>query len=611
MNQYHLSKTDFKIAQSCAAKLWYKKHGYQTATDQDEYMMMLADGGYMVGKMAQLLYPDGINIDGRTDGAIERTEALLEKEDVILFEAAIQSEHKLIRVDILEKKGNTLRLIEVKSKSFDSIEFMTKTQLGKKYFVGDWKDYIQDITYQKFVLQEKFPNSKIECFLFLPDKAKTTPVEGLINWFQLIEVQKSPTFRAVEVEFTGDLKELQTAHILELVDVNQEVEVEMNEIIHNSKIYLEALAKDEQIKTPISTVCRDCEYTVTDEAHQISGFKKCWGGLADVKPHILGLTQLGNINNRKDFKNIINDLIKDRKVSIYDVPIEVLTNPNGEPYYKNRPYYQRTQKSEFLLDGFKEAINNIKYPLHFIDFETSQMAIPYHRDMRPYGKVIFQWSCHTISHPGAEPVHSEWINADESYPNFRFANALKNQVGDDGTLMTWSPYENVMLKNIFNSMKDQGIDDAELHNWLERTAKHFDEDDTNIIDMNILALNYYFHPLMGGRTSIKVTLPAVLHSCSSPRVEKWLKEENLFSRNDAGDLINPYELLPHIEIYEQAEKIKDGAGAMRAYQDMMYGKDSRDSIIKEKYRNGLLKYCKLDTLAMVIIWEHWMTLINK
>ena len=49
-----------------------------------------------------------------------------------------------------------------------------------------------------------------------------------------------------------------------------------------------------------------------------------------------------------------------------------------------------------------------------------------------------------------------------------------------------------------------------------------------------------------------------------------------------------------------------GTGAMRAYQDMLYGEQKDNEDIKEKYRSSLLQYCKLDTLAMVIIWEYWM-----
>ena len=65
------------------------------------------------------------------------------------------------------------------------------------------------------------------------------------------------------------------------------------------------------------------------------------------------------------------------------------------------------------------------YPLHFIDFETATAALPYHKGMSPYEAVAFQWSCHTISQPGVEPEHYEWINLDQKFPNFEFARSLK------------------------------------------------------------------------------------------------------------------------------------------------------------------------------------------
>ena len=59
----------------------------------------------MVGKLATLLYPDGILIETGTDHqeAINKTKEYLGQENVILFEAAIESKGKLIRVDILER----------------------------------------------------------------------------------------------------------------------------------------------------------------------------------------------------------------------------------------------------------------------------------------------------------------------------------------------------------------------------------------------------------------------------------------------------------------------------------------------------------------------------
>ena len=83
---------------------------------------------------------------------------------------------------------------------------------------------------------------------------------------------------------------------------------------------------------------------------------------------------------------------------------------------------------------------------------------------------------------------------------------------------------------------------------------------------------------------------------------------------DATGLINPYKLLPAsqmIDAYGEDEEedngylVNEGTGAMRAYQDMLYGLAKNDPEKKAKLREGLRIYCKLDTLAMVVIWEHW------
>ena len=59
-----------------------------------------------------------------------------------------------------------------------------------------------------------------------------------------------------------------------------------------------------------------------------------------------------------------------------------------------------------------------------------------------------------------------------------------------------------------------------------------------------------------------------------------------------------------MDIYERAETIKDGTGAMRAYEDLMFGLRKGNHRIRP-HRKALLRYCKLDTLSMVIIWEYW------
>ena len=79
MSKY-LSKSDFQIASSCTKKLVYKKGLYPTANDTNEYMKILSQGGYIVGKMATLLFPDGIEIEGNTWECIQQTNELMKKD---------------------------------------------------------------------------------------------------------------------------------------------------------------------------------------------------------------------------------------------------------------------------------------------------------------------------------------------------------------------------------------------------------------------------------------------------------------------------------------------------------------------------------------------------
>lgn len=118
----HLSKSDFQLASSLPKKLVYKTSKYPTANDTSGYMEMLAQSVYVVGKMAALLFPDGIEIEFNTQDCIAQTQNLLLLENVILFEPTIISGQKLVRVDILMKQGNTLHLIEVKAKSQNTDE---------------------------------------------------------------------------------------------------------------------------------------------------------------------------------------------------------------------------------------------------------------------------------------------------------------------------------------------------------------------------------------------------------------------------------------------------------------------------------------------------------
>ena len=118
-----LSKSDFKLARSCVTKLYYKERRYPQNSEDNPYLAMLAEGGYMVEQLAKVMFPDGIAVEyDRADpeGSAAKTTELLQRDHVTLFEATLLKEGKLARVDILRKSGSRFELIEVKSVSFDS-----------------------------------------------------------------------------------------------------------------------------------------------------------------------------------------------------------------------------------------------------------------------------------------------------------------------------------------------------------------------------------------------------------------------------------------------------------------------------------------------------------
>ena len=585
-----LSKTDFKIARSCITKLYYKKKRYPSGTQSDPFMELLAEGGYMVGKLAQILYP-GTTIE-RMEGTAEQTRELLKQENICIHEAAIEINGKIIRIDILNKKGKLLELIEVKSKSWDSNEY----SLDNKQTRRELKEYLEDVAYQYYVLKQAYPEYEIKPYLFLPDKAKRTKIEGLNGQFSIIQLPETKSgFRGMEVSFNGDIYALRKDDIMTLVLV-EKIILEMQEEIQTESTRflstLDPVIKKEQEQ--ISIHCRDCEYWIA-ENETPNGFAECWGGNTNIEHHMLNLTQLGNIN--RILKDGINEKIANGSISYKDLDAEAFIDK-----YNNRPYYQVTAKKEIILPELFDEIK-FKYPICFIDFEVSKMALPYHKGMRPYENVAFQWSCHTLNRNG-KLTHTEWINTEESFPNFQFAESLMEQINNAGTVLIWSPYENTILKDISEQMDIYGYDNPVLKKWLDEFVRHDKEDSHGYIDQAAIANKYYHHPMAKGKYGIKSILPSVLQETKSPAIETWLNELNLYGLNPDGSIKSPYDLLPVIEV-DESTTVKDGTGAVRAYQDMMFGRYKNDPFLKAKLKDALLQYCRLDTLAMVIILEYW------
>ncbi len=90
------------------------------------------------------------------------------------------------------------------------------------------------------------------------------------------------------------------------------------------------------------------------------------------------------------------------------------------------------------------------------------------------------------------------------------------------------------------------------------------------------------------------------------------KDKVWIKLNDEGNVISPYKQLPpmfenvdtdDIELLINGDRLADGGAAMTAYSRMQF--TEMTDLESREIQKALLKYCELDTLAMVMIWEYW------
>ena len=471
-------------------------------------------------------------------------------------------------------------------------------------------EYLEDVTFQVMVLRELFPNADIRPFLIMPDKSKTTHIDQVQSLFKLRRVQQpGRKFTSVVVDFTGDAELLRNDHFLTQVPVDDEVNLLLPYVKSAADQYLVSLQpKLTKSSTQISVACRGCEYDFSTENDPRNGFNECWGKLADVKPHMLDLYYVSGVGGRGG--PVANDLIATGKVGLFDVPEDKLVKADGKVGEVNKRQliqmeYMR-KNVEWLNREFPKILKGFQHPLHFIDFETTAVAVPYHAGMRPYEQVAFQWSCHTLESPESEITHAEWINTTDVFPNFQFAESLMDRLGNEGTVFMWASHENTILTKILGQMDMRGYKNVALKHWLDGIIREKNGKLGRLVDMNQLTLKNYFHPLMKGRTSIKVVCDALWKTNPKLRAQypSYIRQEN-------GEVLSPYEILPPLEIDGKMVAVAEGTGAIRAYEAMVYGLEKSDLRIKEMWKHLLLQYCKLDSLSMFFVWQHWQSLLAQ
>ncbi|OIQ94173.1 hypothetical protein GALL_239020 [mine drainage metagenome] len=242
-------------------------------------------------------------------------------------------------------------------------------------------------------------------------------------------------------------------------------------------------------------------------------------------------------------RKVITDLQQAGIEDVRDIPDGVLTKERHITVWQatcaNQPFISPALKTEF---------SKLPYPRFYLDFETINFVIPRWAGTRPHQQLPFQWSCH-IQRQGGVLEHQEFLDTSGNAPMRVFAESLIAAVEDDGPIIVYGAFESTVIKSLIEFCADL---ENPLNDILDR-----------LVNLLPWLQNHYYHPAMKGSWSIKAVLPTIA---------------------------------PHLD-YSQLDDVQNGTLAQLAYVDIIDPKTA--PAVRETKIHNLLKYCELDTLAMV------------
>lgn len=222
---------------------------------------------------------------------------------------------------------------------------------------------------------------------------------------------------------------------------------------------------------------------------------------------------------------------------------------------KQQRVKEHTQTNAVFFDAAGAAADLAAYglPAYFLDFETIQFAVPIWKGTRPYQQITFQFSLHTLASSG-QLEQTAFLDLSGDNPSEPFAHALIAACGGQGPVY------------VYNA----GFETARIRELVERYA-HLSAPllaiNERVVDLLPIARERYYHPSQEGSWSIKKVLPAVV---------------------------------PELR-YDALDGVQDGGMAMEAFLEGIHPDTSAER--KAQIEQQLLAYCKLDTYAMVRLWQ--------
>ena len=480
-----LSKSQYVRGLQCHKALWLYKHKREVMTPTSPQQEFIFAGGHRIGKLAQGLFPGGVEIEHdpqNFDGMIEQTRQLIERDSRVIYEATFKSRNLLIMADILVREGDVWNLYEVKAST------------------GVKPQHRPDAAIQWYVLQDHLPLGRAH----------------------IVHVDSGYVFDG----------ELDISQLLTIEDITDDV-LELQAGLGENLASMEDMLRHQEPDIPIGLQC-DSPYECDFKAY-------CWQAVPS--PSVFDLYRM---DRRRKF-----ELYHAGKTGYAEVRGEQLTKAQ-------RLQVDSALSGEVHIDraAIRAFVDSAVYPLNFLDFETFSSAIPKFPGQQPYRTAIpFQYSLHLL-HADGELEHREFLADEHRDPRAEIAWRLAADITAGGSIVA---YSQATEKSIIRRLAAESAEHAQTLLAME---------DRFIDLLQPFQQLMYYHPDFNGSFSIKSVLPAMFPD------DETLDYKGLDIQ--AGDMASM--------IYADLERVDD---------------DNE----RHKIRQALRAYCKLDTLAMVMIWR--------
>ena len=334
-------------------------------------------------------------------------------------------------------------------------------------------------------------------------------------------------------------------------------DIDLNKLFIKIDVTDEIIALQEEVKTNVRDINKYMEKEVEPDddigihcfkPYGCLFFKYCSRHLP--KPNVFDIAGLYLKNKEELYKK-----------GIYKY--EDLINEKLSPNYKKQIEFELYNKEDYInKEKIKEFLKSLKDPIYFLDFETFQVPIPLYDGLKPYEKIPCQYSLHILKNGKLE--HKEFLAESGIDPRRSLAERLIKDIPLNVCTLAYNmSFEKNVIKTLANTYPDLESHLMNIHDNIKDLALPFQE-------------KWYYSKKMEGAYTIKKVLPA------------------LFPDDPELD-------------YHNLDLIHNGTEAMNSYAELGNKSEEEQKYIRER----LLKYCELDTYAMVKIYEKLNEICNE